>query len=153
MWLHRELNKNTLKETHGFSPSKTKNSTTKENAIITVSLYLTVKKRHCLLLSILRVQYHIIDIIPLSTRRKNLACCSESKYISFCLYLLFSMKPYFFKIDDHISMLFSLLFGDSMEGLDLLIELSNLWPTMVKSAHACSTTNFRAQISETRLQQ
>jgi len=40
-----------------------------------------------------------------------------------------------------------------MEGLDLLIELSNLQPTMVKSAYAWSTTNFRAQISETRLQQ
>jgi hypothetical protein len=63
------------------------------------------------------------------------------------------MEPYFFKIDDHISMLLSLFVHHSLEVLDLLIELSNLWPTTVESAHAYSTTNIRAQISETRLQQ
>lgn len=61
----------------------------------------------------------------------------SSKHIYlFCLCLLFSTEPYFFKIDDHISMLLSLFVHNSLEGLDLLIELSNLWPTTVKSAHA-----------------
>jgi hypothetical protein len=142
-----------LKEYIVAVPAKPKNSSTKESAIITLILCLTVIKTQLSSVEYIKSSISHNWHYSLQSKNEQIGLVPSKKIYIFCLYLLFSMEPYFFKIDDHISMLLSLFVHHSLEGLDLLIELSNLWPTTVKSAHAYSTTNIRAQISETRLQQ
>ncbi len=117
-------------------PAKPKNSSTKESAIKTLILCLTVIKTQ--LSSVEYIKSSISHNWHYSLQNKNeqIGLVPSKHIYLFCLCLLFSTEPYFFKIDDHISMLLSLFVHNSLEGLDLLIELSNLWPTTVKSAHA-----------------